>query len=81
MTAPWVFAEAYKYRRLRECFSVSEYWKDYDVFFRQKVKGRISTRFTYNSIIPTSVIPSRVPKRPYLSYLCGSPKSARRQLE
>ncbi|KAF9785559.1 hypothetical protein BJ322DRAFT_1063855 [Thelephora terrestris] len=36
MSAPWVFAEAYKYRRLRECFSVSKYWKDYDVFFRQK---------------------------------------------
>jgi hypothetical protein len=37
MSAPWLFAEAYKYRRLRECFSVSEYWKEYDVFFRQKV--------------------------------------------
>ncbi|KAF9514992.1 hypothetical protein BS47DRAFT_818971 [Hydnum rufescens UP504] len=36
MNAPWLFAEAYKYRRLRECFSVSKYWKEYDVFFRQK---------------------------------------------
>ena len=27
MNAPWLFAEAYKYRRLRECFSVSKYWK------------------------------------------------------
>ncbi|WFD29550.1 hypothetical protein MSPP1_000559 [Malassezia sp. CBS 17886] len=36
MNAPWLFAEAYKYRRLHECFSVSRYWKDYDVFFRQK---------------------------------------------
>ncbi|KAF7794852.1 hypothetical protein EIP86_005994 [Pleurotus ostreatoroseus] len=36
MNATWLFAEAYKYRRLRECFSVSKYWKDYDVFFRQK---------------------------------------------
>ena len=36
MNAPWLFAEAYKYRRLHECFSVSKYWKDYDVFFRQK---------------------------------------------
>jgi len=27
--------EAYKYRRLHECFSLSKYWKDYDVFFRQ----------------------------------------------
>lgn len=29
-------AEAYKYRRLHECFSISKHWKDYDVFFRQK---------------------------------------------
>jgi len=36
MDAPWVFAEAYKYRRLHEAFSLSKYWKDYDVFFRQK---------------------------------------------
>ncbi|KAI0783304.1 DUF89-domain-containing protein [Abortiporus biennis] len=34
--APWLFAEAYKYRRLRECFSVSKHWQSYDVFFRQK---------------------------------------------
>lgn len=37
MNAPWLFAEAYKYRRLRESFSMSKHWKDYDVFFRQKV--------------------------------------------
>ncbi|KIY73593.1 DUF89-domain-containing protein [Cylindrobasidium torrendii FP15055 ss-10] len=36
MNAPWLFAEAYKYRRLRECFSVSKFWRDYDVFYRQK---------------------------------------------
>jgi len=40
MNAPWLFAEAYKYRRLHECFSVSKYWRDYDVFYRQKVSGR-----------------------------------------
>ena len=38
MNAPWLFAEAYKYRRLREAFTVSKYWGDYDVFYRQKVK-------------------------------------------
>ncbi len=38
MNAPWLFAEAYKYRRLQECFSVSKHWKNYDVFFRQKVR-------------------------------------------
>ena len=37
MNAPWLFAEAYKYRRLRECFAVSKFWNDYDVFYRQKV--------------------------------------------
>ncbi|KAI9625944.1 hypothetical protein KEM48_010644 [Puccinia striiformis f. sp. tritici PST-130] len=36
MNAPWLFAEAYKYRRLHECFSISKYWGSYDVFFRQK---------------------------------------------
>lgn len=39
MNAPWLFAEAYKYRRLRECFSISKFWRDYDVFYRQKVCG------------------------------------------
>jgi damage-control phosphatase, subfamily III len=38
MNAPWLFAEAYKYRRLHECFSVSKFWSDYDVFYRQKVR-------------------------------------------
>ena len=37
MNAPWLFAEAYKYRRLREAFTVSKFWGDYDVFYRQKV--------------------------------------------
>ncbi|EAU83809.2 DUF89 domain-containing protein [Coprinopsis cinerea okayama7 len=36
MNAPWLFAEAYKYRRLHECFSTSKYWQEYDVFYRQK---------------------------------------------
>ncbi|GAA5827619.1 hypothetical protein JCM11251_001759 [Rhodosporidiobolus azoricus] len=36
MNAPWLFAEAYKYRRLHSCFSLSKFWKSYDVFFRQK---------------------------------------------
>jgi hypothetical protein len=31
-----LFAEAYKYRRLHECFSLSKHWKGYDVFFREK---------------------------------------------
>jgi len=39
MNAPWLFAEAYKYRRLHEAFSISKFWKDYDVFYRQKVRS------------------------------------------
>src|SRR5579872_2164675 len=54
MSAPWVFAEAYKYRRLRECFSVSKYWKDYDVFFRQKV-GRAPQACFLRSSTPLQV--------------------------
>ncbi|KAM0747738.1 DUF89-domain-containing protein [Meredithblackwellia eburnea MCA 4105] len=53
-SAPWLFAEALHYRRLHECFSVSKYWKTYDVFFRQKCETfsrsgdavfELSTRF------------------------------------
>ncbi|EMD32646.1 hypothetical protein CERSUDRAFT_58452 [Gelatoporia subvermispora B] len=46
MNAPWLFAEAYKYRRLRECFSVSKYWQSYDVFFRQKASSILSSTHT-----------------------------------
>ncbi|CAE7233140.1 unnamed protein product [Rhizoctonia solani] len=61
MTAPWLFAEAYKYRRLHECFSTSKYWKDYDVFFRQKCDTfsrssqavfELSTRFATPFAVP-----------------------------
>lgn len=33
MNAPWLFAEAYKYRRLRECFSLSKYFVEYGKLF------------------------------------------------
>lgn len=53
MNAPWLFAEAYKYRRLRECFSVSKFWSDYDVFYRQKVPStRVFTFFLFDNIDP-----------------------------
>lgn len=74
MTAPWVFAEAYKYRRLRECFSISKYWKEYDVFFRQKVRSALSARISRISTVRTSAIPFHAPRRRYLSSLCGSRK-------
>ncbi|KAI0094452.1 hypothetical protein BDY19DRAFT_981936 [Irpex rosettiformis] len=34
MNATWLFAETYKYRRLRECFAVSKKRANVDVFFR-----------------------------------------------
>lgn len=66
MNAPWLFAEAYKYRRLHECFSVSRHWRDYDVFFRQKcdtfsrsgnavfeLSTRFAAPFTYEASVDT----------------------------
>ncbi|KAF9580958.1 hypothetical protein BGW38_002198 [Lunasporangiospora selenospora] len=34
--ASWLFSECYLYRRIKEAFELSEHWKDYDPFFRQK---------------------------------------------
>lgn len=47
MNAPWLFAEAYKYRRLHECFSISKFWSDYDVFYRQKVNPSMLSCIPY----------------------------------
>ncbi|WFD21654.1 hypothetical protein MEQU1_000309 [Malassezia equina] len=64
MNAPWLFAEAYKYRRLHESFSTSRYWRDYDVFFRQKCDTfsrsnvavfELSTRFAVPTAIDSSL--------------------------
>lgn len=54
MNAPWLFAEAYKYRRLHECFSVSKFWKDYDVFYRQKVRTRFRSNWSHPSLTSVS---------------------------
>ena len=81
MNAPWLVAEAYKYRRLRECFAVSKYWRDYDVFFRQKVCTGIIDDHTSppdrNFSLIYSVIPSHVLKTPYLNYRLGLPIHSR----
>jgi hypothetical protein len=76
MNAPWLFAEAYKYRRLHECFSISKFWKDYDVFYRQKV----TDLHCHNFALLTehfSVIPSRVQPMLFLSFQCGSQSHSR----
>lgn len=71
MNAPWLFAEAYKYRRLHECFSVSKFWKDYDVFYRQKVTESLSYEFAL-LIKHFSATLSRVQLMLFLNFLCGS---------
>lgn len=56
MNAPWLFAEAYKYRRLHECFSISKYWKDYDVFFRQKVREALIELGQYSFVTVSLIV-------------------------
>ncbi|KAI7832458.1 hypothetical protein BC939DRAFT_405706 [Gamsiella multidivaricata] len=34
--ASWLFAECYLYRRVKEAFALTQYWRDYDPFFEQK---------------------------------------------
>lgn len=70
MNAPWLFAEAYKYRRLHECFSISKFWKDYDVFYRQKV--RIVFPLQHVKLSHASVIHFRAPPRPFSNCRCVS---------
>ncbi|ETN42798.1 uncharacterized protein HMPREF1541_01956 [Cyphellophora europaea CBS 101466] len=36
LDAPWLFAECYLYRRVHSIFLETNYWKNYDVFERQK---------------------------------------------
>jgi damage-control phosphatase, subfamily III len=40
----WLYAECYLYRRVRTLFGMSKYWKDYDVFNRQKMSTFKSSR-------------------------------------
>ncbi|KND03902.1 uncharacterized protein SPPG_01355 [Spizellomyces punctatus DAOM BR117] len=35
-SAPWLFVECYMYRKIREIFSRTKYWKDFDVFAAQQ---------------------------------------------
>ena len=86
MNAPWLFAEAYKYRRLREAFTVSKFWGDYDVFYRQKVTASLPYLFTFaNTIDFVSVTPSLAQQTPSLNCRCAllspsrSPVNLRRQ--
>ena len=86
MNAPWLFAEAYKYRRLREAFTVSKFWGDYDVFYRQKATASLPYLFKFiNAVDFVSVTPSLAHQTPSLNCRCAllspslSPVNLRRQ--
>ncbi|KAI0906597.1 DUF89-domain-containing protein [Ustulina deusta] len=41
---PWLYCECYLYRRISTSFNLSTYWKNYDVFARQKINTFRSSR-------------------------------------
>jgi hypothetical protein len=71
MNAPWLFAEAYKYRRLRECFSLSKYWVDYGEL-RKLLSLRKNAHMvqTFSSVRSAILSPDLV--KPFSSSLPGS---------
>ncbi|KAL2015733.1 hypothetical protein VTK56DRAFT_4904 [Thermocarpiscus australiensis] len=44
LKAPWLFTECYLFRRMSTSFALSQHWKNYDVFARQKIKTFRSSR-------------------------------------
>ncbi|KAK1770718.1 DUF89-domain-containing protein [Phialemonium atrogriseum] len=44
LNVQWLFCECYLFRRINTSFSLSTYWKGYDVFARQKIKTFRSSR-------------------------------------
>ncbi|GAB1314801.1 Hairy/enhancer-of-split with YRPW motif protein 2 [Madurella fahalii] len=44
LKAPWLFTECYLFRRISTSFALSQHWKSYDVFARQKIKTFRSSR-------------------------------------
>lgn len=44
LKAPWLYTECYLFRRISTSFALSQYWKNYDVFARQKIKTFRSSR-------------------------------------
>ncbi|KAF2417245.1 putative UPF0364 protein [Tothia fuscella] len=43
--APWLFSECYMYRRIQTLFRLSTYWKNHDIFSKQKMATFRSSRF------------------------------------
>lgn len=44
LSVNWLYAECYLFRRISTSFALSEHWKTYDVFARQKIKTFRSSR-------------------------------------
>ncbi|KAH6689746.1 hypothetical protein F5X68DRAFT_167320 [Plectosphaerella plurivora] len=44
LNCPWLYSECYLYRRISSYFALSEHWKSYDIFRRQKIKTFRSSR-------------------------------------
>lgn len=44
LNVSWLFSECYLFRRMSTSFSLSKYWKNYDVFARQKISTFRSSR-------------------------------------
>ncbi|KAI6249438.1 Damage-control phosphatase [Erysiphe necator] len=45
LNCPWLFSECYLYRRIATYFTLSQYWKNYDVFADKKTSTFRSSRF------------------------------------
>ncbi|MCJ1417395.1 hypothetical protein MMC32_003739 [Xylographa parallela] len=43
-SAPWLYTECYLYRRMSTSFALSQHWKSYDVFAKQKMSTFKSSR-------------------------------------
>ncbi|KAI9316645.1 hypothetical protein BX666DRAFT_181008 [Dichotomocladium elegans] len=62
----WLFNECYLYRRLREAYSLSEHWKDYDPFADQKLstfRGSYGSVFDLARKMPQMIEPMEAEKQ------------------
>ncbi|KAL1920086.1 uncharacterized protein VTP21DRAFT_1232 [Calcarisporiella thermophila] len=58
--SPWLFCECYMYRRIRETFSQSKHWKNYDPYFKQKIDA------FRGSLLPVQELAKRFAEPPHI---------------
>jgi hypothetical protein len=56
LTAPPLFAETYLYRRLRECFAQSIWWRNYDPFKQEKVRPLFLLQFSFSKPVQSVIV-------------------------